>query len=123
MSKIKWTDPFPHWHWNYIYDYEFQDNNVTEASNYCRYVEFKDIRGPSCFTTNPIIIKPQECLITVCSELQVGTHPNCKYDRRVLQYMGKVNVTIDGKVCWPWVVLKRKITSESLIPIIFQILT
>ena len=107
----KWADQTPHWHQFGKYNHEFPANNVTAASNYCRHVHGE---RPSCYITDPDVNVKKECIIPMCSEPAAGTHPECKKDRRGLEYMGKINITRNGTMCWPWTSITSQLKQDSI---------
>ena len=75
----------------------FVEESVDEAMNYCR--NLYHTIGPGCFTSKN---NWEFCLIPLCSEPVAGTYPECKNNRRGIEYRGKKNVSLTGERCLPW---------------------
>ena len=95
-----WSEQSPHNHTIGMHDEEFPDKDITAARNYCRNPD-QDSEGPWCYTTE-VNVRHEYCMIPVCSEPPPGTYPECKLDRKGMQYRGKMNLTWRGDPCIPW---------------------
>ena len=84
--------------------YQFPENDVIEAENYCRNPDF-DSYGPWCFTD----IGKQHCLIPMCNEPTWTNDVDCKINNQGKNYKGKINITISGDICWPWMFNNEKL--------------
>ena len=96
-----WNSQKPHQHEIGCTDKEFPEKDVDLAKNYCRNPD-NDTQGPWCYTAD-LEKKYDYCMIHMCSEPAAGIHPECKDDRRGLDYQGKINHSREGHVCMPWV--------------------
>ena len=83
----------------------FYNESIDEAFNYCRnpYNSFiKSSIMPWCFKLGEYG-SWEYCLIHICSEAPLDSESECKKDRHGVSYRGKINYTVNGHACIPWI--------------------